>query len=188
LEAFHETARFLFTCNFPHKVIPAIHSRCQTFIIDKLDMVEYTAKVATILVEENVQIDLDTLDTYVKAAYPDLRKCINMVQMNSINGVLQSPDTDTPSSSEYRLEMVELFKKGKIAEARKLICANARPEEFDDIYRWCYTNINLFGDTSYKQDDAILIIKQALVDHTICIDPEINFSACMIKLARNFKE
>ena len=70
--------------------MPAIHSRCQHMHIAKIDQVEFTARMAEILITEGVQFDLDTLDTYVKAYYPDLRKCINTVQMNSTDGALLS--------------------------------------------------------------------------------------------------
>ena len=82
-EEYHETARFILTCNYPHKILPALHSRCQGFHVDKTDQVEYTARVATILVSENIDFDLDILDSYVKTWYPDLRKCINSVQQHS---------------------------------------------------------------------------------------------------------
>jgi DNA polymerase III delta prime subunit len=186
-EEYHNSARFILTANYPQKIIPALHSRCQGFHIEKIDHVEYTTKVATILLYENIEFDLDILDTYVKAAYPDLRKCINMVQMNSINGTLRAPDTGDSGTADYKLKMVELFKNGKIQEARKLICSQARQEDFEDIYTWLYQNIELFGDTDKKRDNAILHIKQALVDHTICADSEINFSALMIKLIRNME-
>ena len=182
MEEYHNTARFLLTCNYPHKIIPAIHSRCQGFHIEKVDIVEFTARVATILVEENVDFDLDTLDTFVKATYPDLRKCINSVQMNSLSGTLTSPSQNDTGSSDYKIEMVNLFKAGKIREARKLLCAQARPEDMEEIYRWLYDNIELFGDET-KQNNAILIIKQGLVDHTIIADAEINLSATLIRLS-----
>jgi hypothetical protein len=79
--------------------------------------------------------------------------------------------------------MVELFKAGKIQEARKLLCGAIRPEEMEEVYRWLYTNIDLFGNEQ-QQDDAVLIIKQGLVDHTLVADPEINLAAVLIKLAR----
>jgi replication factor C small subunit len=91
METYHETARFILTCNYPNKVIPALHSRCQGFHFEKIDQTEFTARVATILVTENIDFDLETLDTYVKATYPDLRKCINAVQMNSSEGKLIPP-------------------------------------------------------------------------------------------------
>jgi replication factor C small subunit len=123
------------------------------------------------------------LDTYVKATYPDLRKCINMVQMNSVNGELVPPEKSDAGDSDYKLEMTELFKAGKISQARKLVCSQARPEEIEDVYKWLYDNIDLFGDEE-KQESAILIIKQGLVDHTLVSDPEINLAATMIRLAR----
>jgi len=138
--------------------------------------------VATILVTENVEFDLDTLDTFVKATYPDLRKCINTVQMNSLDGKLHTPEKGDTGEADYKIEMVELFKKGKISEARKLVCSQARPEEMEEIYRWLYDNVAIFGDEP-TQDKAILIIKQGLVDHTLVIDPEINLAATLIRLA-----
>ena len=183
MEEYHTTARFILTCNYPNRIIPALHSRCQGFHIERIDQTEFTARVAEILITENVVPDLDTLDTYVKATYPDLRKCINMVQMNSVDGVLVQPEKSDSGDADYKLAMVELFKAGKISEARKLVCSQVRPEEMEDIYKWLYDNIALFGDEE-RQESAILIIKQGLVDHTLVSDPEINLAATMIRLAR----
>lgn len=182
MEEYHTTARFILTCNYPNRIIPAIHSRCQGFHVERVDVNEFTARVATILVEEGVEFDLDTLDSFVRATYPDLRKCINMVQMNSLDNKLHSPEKADSGEADYKLEMVDLFKKGKISEARKLVCGQARPEEMEDIYRWLYDNIELFGDDA-KQEKAILIIKQGLVDHTLVSDPEINLAATLIRLS-----
>ena len=182
MEEYHTTARFILTCNYPNRIIPALHSRCQGFHIERVDLTEFTARVATILVEENIEFDLDTLDTFVKATYPDLRKCINTVQMNSLEGKLHTPEKGDSGQADYKLEMVELFKKGKIQEARKLVCSQARPEEMEEIYRWLYDNVTIFGEEAL-QEKAILIIKQGLVDHTLVIDPEINLAACLIRLS-----
>jgi replication factor C small subunit len=182
MEEYHTTARFILTCNYPNRIIPAIHSRCQGFHIERVDVTEFTARVATILVEENVEFDLDTLDTFVKATYPDLRKCINTVQMNSLEGKLHTPEKGDTGEQDYKLEMVELFKKGKISEARKLVCGQARPEEMEEIYRWLYDNVTIFGNEAL-QEKAILIIKQGLVDHTLVSDPEINLAATLIRLS-----
>lgn len=182
LEEYHTTARFILTCNYPNKIIPALHSRCQGFHIEKVDATEFTARVATILVEENIEFDLDTLDTYVKAKYPDLRKCINTVQMNSSTGKLISPNEVDANLSDWRIQMVELFKQGKVSQARKLVCSQIRPEEVEEIFRWLYDNIDLFGEDA-QQEKAILIIKQGLADHTLVSDPEINLAATMVRLS-----
>ena len=184
MEMYHQSARFILTCNYPNRVIPALHSRCQGFHIEKIDKTEFTARVATILVEEGVEMDLDILDTYVKATYPDLRKCINTVQMNTSEGKLQEPNVADTGQQDYRVQMVDHFKAGKITEARKLLCSSARPEEMEDIYRWMYDNVEMFGDTEKQQDSAILVIKQGLVDHSFVAEAEINLSATLIQLSR----
>lgn len=186
MEEYSSTSRFILTCNRPNQIIPAIHSRCQQMHFSSIDQTEFTARVATILVEEDVDFDLDTLDTYVKTTYPDLRKCINFVQQNTQDKKLTSPNSDDAGggSAEWRVEMVNLFKKGKIQDARKLVCSKARPEEIEEIYRWLYDNIDLFGKDDDTKDSALLIIKQGLVDHTLIADPEINLAACLVKLAR----
>jgi DNA polymerase III delta prime subunit len=183
MEEYHATARFILTCNYPNRIIPALHSRCQGFHIEKTDQTEFTARVATILVEENVDFDLDTLDSYVRTTYPDLRKCINMVQQNVHDDKLTAPNQGDAGEADWKFEMVELFKAGKITDARKLLCGTIRAEEMEEVYRWLYDNLEIFGDES-KQDSAVIVIKQALVDHTLVADSEINLAACLIKLAR----
>jgi DNA polymerase III delta prime subunit len=184
METYSNTSRFILTCNYPNRIIPAIHSRCQGFHVEKTDQTEFTARVATILVEEGIDFDLDVLDTYVKVTYPDLRKCINLLQQNCIDNQLKNSIDTNNSNDDYKIAMVELFKAGRIQDARKLVCSKARPEEMEEIYTWLYQNIDLLGKDEETKDSAILIIKQGLCDHTICADPEINLAAVMIKLAR----
>jgi DNA polymerase III delta prime subunit len=183
MEDYSNSVRFIFTCNYPHRIITPVKSRCQEVKIERTDLTEFTARVATILVEEGIEFDLDTLDTFVQGTYPDLRKCINNVQMHSTNGTLKVPEV-VDGAGDYRVEMVDLFKKGKISEARKLLCSQARPEEMEEIYRWMYDNVVVFGNSEEKQDSAILIIKQGLVDNASVADQEINLAATLIRLAR----
>jgi DNA polymerase III delta prime subunit len=183
MEDYSNSVRFIFTCNYPHRIITPVKSRCQEVKIERTDLTEFTARVATILVAEDIEFDLDTLDTFVQGTYPDLRKCINNVQMHSTGGTLKVPEV-VDGAGDYRVEMVDLFKKGKISEARKLLCSQARPEEMEEIYRWMYDNVTVFGADEEKQDSAILIIKQGLVDNASVADQEINLAATLIRLAR----
>ena len=183
METYHASARFILTCNYPNRVIPALHSRCQGFHIDRVDLTEFTARVATVLVSEAVEFDLDTLDSYVRATYPDLRKCLNTVQMHSVEGRLTSPSSADSSSQDWRLVAVDLFKSGKSIDARKLMCANARPEEMEDMFRWMYDNIELWGQDQERQDQAIIIIRNGLVNTSFVADQEINLSATLCELS-----
>jgi len=183
MEEYHATSRFILTCNYPNRIIPAIHSRCQGFHVERTDQTEFTARAATILVEEGVDFDLDTLDDYVKVTYPDLRKCIQLLQQNAQEGQLVAPNKGDAGEADWKFDMAELFKAGKILEARKLLCGKLRAEEMEEVFVWLYNNLDIFGSEE-NQYKAILIIKQGLVDHTLIVDPEINLSATLVRLAR----
>lgn len=182
MEDYNQSVRFILTCNYPNRIIPPLHSRCTSLQIDKSDQAEFTARVATILLNEHVDFDLDTLDSYVKATYPDLRKCLNLVQSNSISGKLTQPRESDTTHLDYRLSAVDLFKKGQIRQARQLICNSVRPEEMEELFRWSYDNLDLWGSTEEEQDQAILVIRRGLVNHASCADSEINLSATLVEL------
>jgi DNA polymerase III delta prime subunit len=182
METFSMTCRFILTCNYPNKVIPAIHSRCQGYHIEKLDEQEFAARVATILISEGIDLDIDTLDVYVKSAYPDLRKCINMVQQSIVDNKLQQPGQGESGESDWVLEYVALFQIGKIAEARKLIVSKAQAQEYEGVYRKLYENLIWFGEDDITQGRALICIRDGLVNHALVADPEINLSATLLEL------
>jgi len=184
METYQESARFILTCNLPHKIMDALHSRCQGFHIDKSDVTEFTARAATILVTETVEFDLDTLDSYVKATYPDLRKCLNLLQANSTTGTLSQPGENDRGVKDWKLDAVALFKAGKIVEARKVICAQSNTDATDDVFRWMYDNLELWSKTQEGQDAAILAIRKGLVNIPLVADQEINLSATLVELTQ----
>ena len=184
METYQSQARFILTCNLAHKIIPPLKSRCCELHINKTDQTEFTTRVATVLVTEEVEFDLDTLDSYVRATYPDLRKCLNLLQSNSNTGTLTPPKESDSGTADYKLAMVELFKSGQIRKARELLCSQARPEEMEEVFRWMYDNLALWGKTDELQDEAILIIRKGLVNHNSCADAEINLSATIVELSQ----
>ena len=184
METYASSSRFILTCNYPNKIIPALHSRCQGFHIEKIDHTEFTARIATVCVEEGVEIDIDTLDSYVKATYPDLRKCLNLCQMNTVDGKLIKPNEGDSATADYKLAVVDLFKQGKIIEARKMLCSQVRPEEMDELFRWMYDNLQLWGETQEQHDQAILIIAKGLRNIPMVADQEINLAATLVELCQ----
>lgn len=182
MEEYHSVVRFILTCNYANRIIPAVKSRLQEFHITNQDQTDFTARVAEILINEGVEVDLDTIDSYVRATYPDLRKTINSVQQNVTDGKLTPPESSTDLASDWRLQMVGLFREKKLREARQLICNNATPEDYDDIYKFLYRNLDFFGSDDSTQDAAIVVIRNGMVKHTQVADPEINLAATMIEL------
>ena len=182
MEEFSDNCRFIMTCNYPNKIIPALHSRSQGIHIPKLDRVAFTERVATILITEGIELDIDTLDSYVAASYPDLRKCLNSVQQNAIDGVLRKPSERSVDTSDYKLKAVDLFKAGKIVEARRVIVDNATVGDVDEMFRWMYDNLTLWSNTQDGQDSAIKIIRNGLANHALVADVEINLAATLVEL------
>lgn len=185
METYSNSVRFLLTCNYPNKIMPAIMSRTQHVHIDKLDYESFMLRIITILQEEQVDLgDLVSLEKIVAVTFPDMRKCINMCQQNVINGALVLNDSDSSDTADYRLTAIDLFKAQKFTEARNLICSQIQPEEFDDMYRFMYQNIKLWANGESEIEEAILIIRDALVKHSSVADPEINLAATFILLSR----
>jgi replication factor C small subunit len=184
METYAAQARFILTCNLVHKVITPLKSRCTELHINKTDQVEFFTRAATVLATENVTYEPEVLASYVAATYPDLRKCLNLLQSNSKNAVLLNPKDADSSTQDYKLVMVDLFKRRKIKEARKLLCEQARPEEMDEIFRWSYDNLDLWSKTDEGQDEAILIIRKGMINHSLAGDPEINLSAMIVELSQ----
>jgi DNA polymerase III delta prime subunit len=184
MEDYSHSVRFILTCNYPNKIIPPIHSRCQQLHILKADHTEFTARVATVLVTEGVEFDIDTLDSYVRATYPDLRKCLNLVQQNSTNGQLIPPSSLDKATADWKLDCVQLFKDGRVREARTLLCQQSSPEEAEEIFRWMYDNLDLWTKDPELQDQAIIIIRNGLANVSLVADQEINLSATLSELSQ----
>jgi replication factor C small subunit len=186
MEAYSMTARFILTCNYEHRVIPALReSRCHKFHIAKPDKTEFTARAATVLVSENIEFDLDVLDTYVNSSYPDLRKCLNQLQVNSSTGKLLSPTNQGNSEDELLLEATSLFKNGKIIEGRQQLLQylSLYPSRIEDVYRWMYNNLELWGNSQERKDASVIIIRNGLANLSLVGIPEINLAATLIELS-----
>lgn len=184
MEAYHMTARFILTCNYQHRIIPALKSRCHEFHITKTDKTEFTARAATVLVSENIVFELDDLDSYVRATYPDLRKCLNQLQVNSSTGTLLSSQSQSSGEDELLVEATTLFKAGKILEGRQQLLQYIAlyPTRIEDTYAWMYQNLDLWGKSNEKRDASIIVIRNGLANLSMVGIPEISLAATLVEL------
>ena len=186
IEEYSAVCRWILTCNYPHKIMPALKSRTQGFHIDNLDRASFVERIAKILIAESIDLteeNFEILDEYAIATYPDLRKCINMLQQNCRDGQLMRPTAGNGGGLDFMIAVVGHFKNGKVHEARKVICANARAEEYEEIYRMLYKNLDWWSPDENRQNQAVVIIANRLRDHSFVADAEINLSACLIELS-----
>lgn len=178
------TARFILTCNYVHKVLPPIVSRTQHYMFKAADANEITEFCAKILIAEEIEFDLDTLDKYVSVGYPDIRKIINLLQQNSIAGRLLN-QTAEAEVGDYKFTLLDLIGQDKWFEARKLTCGTVPGEEWEAVYRFLYENLDKSPKFSKKEnyEAGIVIIAKYLRSHAIVSDFEINAAAMFIELS-----
>ena len=185
MEAYAETVRFILTCNYEHKIIPALReSRCHKVHISKPDRTEFTARAATVLVTEGVDFDLDVLDSYVRVSYPDLRKCLNQLQVNSSTGALIAPLAQGSSEHELLIDATQLFKSGKVLEGRQQLMQYIAlyPTRIEDTYKWMYDNLDLWGKDQERKDASIITIRNCLAQLPLVGIPEISLAATLVEL------
>lgn len=191
MESFAENARFILTCNKPHKIIPELKSRCQELKFAKLDKEQMVNRCAKILKKaEGYKVesdeDIEIIEKIVDACYPDFRKTINTLQQQFIDGKLVSADSEA-ETDEFKVELLDMMANGQWGKIRTFMAENTPDDQWEDVYRVMYEYIGElppFSDNPLKLEDAIVVIADALHKHAIIADPEINFAACIVRLSR----
>lgn len=182
-EKYADSVRFIGTCNNFNKISPPLKSRFENFKFDSLDMESFITRIDYILKEENVSYEIETLLGFIDASYPDMRKCINMLSQHTVNNILQPLEKIGGDDKEYLKEMCELFKNKRYSDARKLVCKNVTQDEVESVYRFLYTNVELFSDTEQGIDKAITIIADGLYRNAFTSDQEITLASTLTQLA-----
>lgn len=184
MEEFSDHARFILTCNYDNKIIPAIRSRCQHFHFRRPDFNELLEYIYTrVLVKEKVKADFETLERYVTIGFPDTRKIINLVQQNTIDGKLV--DGGGESSTDWEETLLNMIGRDEWEEARNMAYRSVADEEWEDVYRILYQNLAKAGKFKDKKkwEEGVIVIAEHLYKHGITAIPSINGTAMFIKLA-----
>ena len=183
MEEYANTTRFILTCNFEYKIMDAIRSRSQHFHFKAFDKNDIAERLALMLTNENIKFSLTSLDRFITVGYPDLRKIINMIQQNSVDGELKSPIHE--STNDYKYQLLDLLEGDDWVTIRKLLCSSVSPDEWEDVYRFLYQNLNKSKKFSKEKiwEEGIVIIADHLYKNAFVSDKEINFAAMVIRLA-----
>ena len=185
IEEFSKNCRFIFTCNFKNRIIPALHSRCSVvdFVISKdskptlaMEMLE---NVKWILNEEKVKFDEKILADLILKYFPDFRRVINELQKYSLNGVID--DGILKQSSDENFNELFVALKGKdFSGMRKWVAQNIDNDHVR-LYRQIYDTLNKrFEKQSIPQ--AVLTIADYSYKSAFVADQEVNMVACLTEL------
>ena len=182
IEEFQNHCRFILTCNYPHNIIDAIHSRCTVFdfnirdpkVLDKM-VGEMGMRVVKILKENDIKFDPKVLVKYMQAKAPDWRGILNNLQGKTKGGELPSDILeDTPDA------LVGYLKAKKWSDARDWVFAHARlhPKHLEaTIYKALQTALK---DESKPM--AVLIFAEYSDKITAGADPSITLLALCTRI------
>ena len=185
IEEFSKNCRFIFTCNFKNRIIPALHSRCSVvdFKISKdvkpalgMEMLE---NVKRILNEEGVKYEESVLVQLVLKYFPDFRRVINELQKYSLNGIIDE-NILKQSSDENFNELFVALKEKNFSGMRKWVAQNIDNDHVR-LYRQIYDTLNdRFEKKSIPQ--AVLTIADYSYKSAFVADQEVNMVACLTEI------
>ena len=190
IETFYNNCRFIFTCNYKNKIIPALHSRCTVidFTIKNGQKVKtaksFMDRMSFLLKEEHIEFDKKVLAELIQKYYPDFRRTINELQRYSVRGKIDSGILFSLSEANHK-ELVKTLKAKKFNDMRKWVVNNIDKEPaslFRGIYDVMYEALD---NKSVPQ--AILIIAGYQYKAAFVADQEINMVACLTEIMASCK-
>jgi len=186
MESFAKYTRFILTANYKHKIIPALQSRCQ-FLDIKPTLEDGVKRIYSILKQEGIEIDDAQKKKFVelvKANFPDLRKAINEIQKNCINGSLAITAINVDNSLLNAI-YTAIEQKDVISLRKHLIeNENSFYGDYDTLMRDYLNYLYNQPVQDLKKKEMIAVIADHLYKSAFVLDKEINCFACWISLER----
>jgi len=187
LEEYAAHCRFILTCNYKHRVIGPLQSRCQ-FIDLEPSLPDVLKRCYQILKTENISIDEDNkkkLVALIRKYFPDIRKCINELQKYSLNGSLSIPDLNV--QCEFADKIITSISNKSVLHARKLIIENEASfqSDYTILMKTLFDNI-CNGNYNLKEQQKklwLITIGEYMYRSSFVVDQEINFYCLMLALS-----
>lgn len=186
METFSKTTRFILTCNYVEKIIPALISRCQVYEISPPNKKDVAIYLKKILDNEKIEYDVTDLKTIVNDFYPDVRKIINYSQQTSSNGKIVHVKKQN-ASFDLQSKIIELLKtkeKGTFNSIRQLI-SDSGVRTYEDLYKCLFDNLNEYGNN--KTVELTITIAEYSFQNAMVVDKEITFMACVASVLKILK-
>ena len=179
IETFSRTTRFIMTCNYVERIIDPLQSRCQVLKVIPPSKSEVAKHIAWILGEEKTSFELEDIGIIVNQFYPDLRKCLNTIQLSTQNNKLVIDKSVLVSSNYMTQVLKELLGKKSWKSIRQII-ADANIQDFEELYRYLYDNSDKFAQG--KEGMVAYYINEYSYQSNFRIDKEINCMALINQL------
>jgi len=187
IETFSRTTRFIMTCNFIERIIDPLQSRCQVLKIVPPTKKDVAKHLSWICNEESITHEISELVPLVNQYYPDLRKCINTIQLSTVDGgandlYLRLDQSILVSSNYIDKVITALANKSKFNNIRQII-ADANVDDFDELFRALYERASEY--LPGKEGTVAILVNDHQYKANFRIDKEINIMSLISNLINN---
>ena len=182
IETLSRTTRFIMTCNFVERIIDPLQSRCQVLKIVPPTKKDVAKHLANILDKESISFEINDLVPLVNQYYPDLRKCINTIQLSTQDNILKLDQSVLVSSNYIDKIITALSNKAKFNDIRQII-ADANVDDFDELFKTLYEKSSKY--LPGKEGTAAILINEHQYKANFRIDKEINIMSLIQQILNN---
>jgi len=183
IEEFSSNCRFIFTCNYKNKIIPALHSRTTVieFKIARDDKQkaasQFFNRVINILVNENITFDKAVVAKLIEKHFPDYRRTLNELQRYSAAGTIDEGILVNLADVNTK-ELVDSL-KGKDWKKMRQWVVNNLDSDPGTIFRKLYDSL---VDQVETIPQLILLLADYQYKAAFVADAEINLVACLTEI------
>jgi DNA polymerase III delta prime subunit len=188
IETYSRTTRFILTCNYLERIIDPLQSRCQVLKITPPSKKEVAQHVSTVLDQEDIYYEVSDLALVVNKHYPDIRKILNTCQVNTIDSKLVIDDSILTSSNytDAILKELKTPSKNSFKNIRQIL-ADSNLDDFEEIYRFLYDNLDEYGKNDLAKAMIIIEIENYMYHANFRIDKEINVMALICSILKTIQ-
>ena len=190
IEEFSSNCRFIFTCNYKNRIIPALHSR--TTVIDfKIPPLEKPILARQMLLRcksicgiERIEADEKVLAELVMRFFPDFRRVLNEIQRYGVSGVIDSGILSSLSEEKFT-PLIDMIKEKNWSGMRKWVGENS-DNDFNTLFRKLFDTLEQRLEPS-SIPACVLLIADYQYKSAFAMDSEINFTACLTEIMSECK-
>lgn len=175
MESVQSVTRFVFCCNYIHKMIPELLSRCREVELTNPPAIDVVKHCWSILDKEGVTYDKKVVVELVKTIWkrkPDIRKTLVILKDNVVDGILQNNIIMSASDGVYK-EILDGMQLGDPETVRQVL--KSHQIDYTGLYKYLY-DVLMNEDSVFKKDgEAILLVGQHDYRDNLVANREINF-------------
>ena len=186
MEKYALTTRFIFTANYPEKIIPALKSRCACFDFsqkktEKPQMMAAIMKRCKHILDDNkIKYDAKILGMFIAKWHPDFRRILNELQSYATgNGAIDEGILTAGTKNDIADQLYPLILAKEFTKCKQWVADSIDSPE--DIFAALYNRMNDYVKPEFQSECIIqLAAYQEYSSHVM--NQQINTMALLVEL------